>query len=73
MADSGHFLYITLTLEKHLNGAMYSLDIAVLYSRREPHELFLTKGVPWQIPAGLEILKKFVLAWRFEQFEEHLF
>ena len=38
-----------------------------------PHELFLTKGVPHLIPAGLEILRKFVLAWRFKQFEEHLF
>ena len=32
--------------------------------RRVRHELFLTKGVPQQIPAGLEILRKFFLAWR---------
>ena len=32
--------------------------------RRSPHELFPQKGVPHQIPAGLEILRKFNLAWR---------
>ena len=30
------------------------------YIRREPHELFLTKGVPLQISTGLEILRKFM-------------
>ena len=33
--------------------------------RRAPHELFPKKAVPHQIPAGLEILSKFILAWRF--------
>ena len=41
--------------------------------RGVPHELFLTKVVSQQISAGLEILRKFFLAWRFLQFEEHLF
>ena len=41
--------------------------------RRAPHELFPKIGVPQQFPAGLENLRKFILAWRFEQFEEHLF
>ena len=41
-------------------------------NRRVPHELFLTKGVPQEIRAGLEILRKFVLAWRFQQIEQHL-
>ena len=40
---------------------------------RVPNELFLTKAVPQQISAGLEILRKFFLAWKFLQFEEHLF
>ena len=26
-----------------------------------------------QFPAGLEILGKFILAWKFDQFEEHIF
>ena len=33
--------------------------------RRVPHELFPQKAVPHQIPASLEILRKFILAWRF--------
>ena len=37
----------------------------VLRLTGDPHELFLTKAVPQQIPAGLEILWKFVLPWRF--------
>ena len=41
--------------------------------RRAPHELFPKKGVPHQFPACLDILRKFTLAWRFVQFEEHLF
>ena len=31
---------------------------------RALHELFPKKGVPQQIPAGLEISTKFFLAWR---------
>ena len=31
------------------------------------------KCVPQQFPAGLGIFRKFILAWRFEQFEEHHF
>ena len=30
------------------------------------------KGVPHQFPAGLEIWRKKTLAYKFEQFEEHL-
>ena len=30
-------------------------------------------AVPHKISAGLEILRKFFLAWKFLQFEEHLF
>ena len=30
------------------------------------------KGVPHHFPADLEILRKLIPAWRFEQFEEHL-
>ena len=36
-----------------------------LIKRRVPHELFPKKAVPHQIPAGLEIFRKFILAWRF--------
>ena len=41
--------------------------------RRAPHELFPKKGVPHQFPAGLEILRKCILAWGFDPFGEHLF
>ena len=37
----------------------------ISYYRRAPHELFPKKGVPHQIPAGLEIFRNSVLAWRF--------
>ena len=30
-------------------------------------------AVPHQIPAGLEISRKYLLAWRFEQIEEPFF
>ena len=43
------------------------------YNRKSPHELFHTIGIPHQILAGLEIMIKFVQAWRFEQCEEHFF
>ena len=45
----------------------------------EPHqEEHLTscstqKGISNQILAGLEILRKFILVWWFEQFKGHLF
>ena len=57
--------------------------------KREKHNLFsielrctlkksTSRAVPQkrcshQFPAGLEISRKFIPAWRFEQFEEHLF
>ena len=44
-----------------------------LDKRRAPHELFPQKGVPHQFSTGLEILRKFIRALRFEQFEEHIF
>ena len=40
-------------MEESITACMYS-------QRRVPHELFLTKGVPQQISAGLEILRKFI-------------
>ena len=68
-------------LFKHENSLMsencilivYSLSLTVGDFRRVSHELFLTKGVPHQISAGLEILRKIFLAWKFLQFEEHSF
>ena len=54
-------------------GASPKSDTRYYRVGRVPDELFLKKGVPHQISAGLEILRKFFLAWRFLQFEEHLF
>ena len=44
-----------------------------LQNWRAPHEPFPTKSVPHQILAGLEILRKYCLAGRCEQIEEHVF
>ena len=41
-------------------------------TRRAPQELSPTKGVLQQIPAGLEIFRKYFLGLKFEKFEEHL-
>ena len=38
------------------------------FLKRATHELFPNKGVPHQIPAALNILRKSFLAWRFEKF-----
>ena len=54
------------------HGAVLTLFWAILLWR-VPHEQFLTKAVPQQIPAGLDISRKFVLAWRFWHFKEHFF
>ena len=42
-----------------------STKFIIWLNRRAPHELFPQKAVPHQFPAGLDILRKFILAWRF--------
>ena len=55
------------------NGQKALLRTKTFHLRRAPHELFPKKGVPHQIPAGLENFAKSFLARRFVHFGEHIF
>ena len=46
------------------SGMLIILKSQIL-NRRIPHELFPKKAVPHRIPAGLDIFRKFILAWGF--------
>ena len=69
ISSKGAFLAVSenVSISKTYN----KIDATLL--RRVPHELFPQKAVPHQIPAGLEMLRKFILAWRLKQIEEHQF
>ena len=53
--------------ESFSNIVLFNVYLTFDRLRRAPHEMIIINGVPHQIPVGLNILRKYLLTWRFEK------